>query len=91
MSLPTFHAGPSAAAITSGNVRPPAERDAEIYGVMTRPTSVRDLLVMRPTAASAIEYLRGTRTGVAAIQAVESDQKAELVLNFTLESAAAGA
>ncbi|RST51581.1 hypothetical protein [Variovorax sp. DXTD-1] len=61
MSLPSFF--PQAAAITSGDLHIPAERDSEVYGPLRRPYSVRDLLITRPTSAPSIEYLRGTRTG----------------------------
>ena len=87
MSLPTLQMSPQAATITSSDVYPTSERDSEVYGPMRRPLSIRDLLVNRRTSASAIEYLRVTRTGIAAIQAVEGDQKTELALNFSLESA----
>lgn len=86
ISLSSLHAMPSAATITSTGAYPVSERDAEIYGSLARQFSVRDLLVVRNTNATAIEYLRGTRTGIAAIQAAEGDQKAELALAFSLQS-----
>lgn len=86
MSLPTFH--PQAATITSGDLYVPGQRDSEVYGPMRRPVSVRDLLITRPTNAPSIEYLRGTRTGTAGIQAAEGDIKSELGIDFTLLSAA---
>jgi HK97 family phage major capsid protein len=82
MSLPSFF--PQAATITSGDLYVPAERDSEVYGPLRRPYSVRDLLITRPTTAPSIEYLRGTRTGSAAIQAAEGDAKAELAMDFDL-------
>jgi len=82
MSLPSFF--PQAATITSGDLYVPAERDSEVYGPLRRPYSVRDLLITRPTSAPSIEYLRGTRTGSAAIQAAEGDAKAELAMDFDL-------
>lgn len=82
-SIPTLYA-----AITSPDIPMQADRDAEIYGPLARPMSVRDLLVQRRTGASAIEYLRATRTGTAGIQAAEGDVKAEIDLGFTLMSAA---
>ncbi len=87
MSLPSLHPGPSAAAITSDGLHISPERDTEVYGGLARAHSVRDLLVTRRTAAPAIEYLRSTRTGNAAIQAVEGDLKAEMAMNFTLHTA----
>lgn len=86
MSLETFF--PQAAAITSGDVYVPAQRDPEAYGPLRRPYSVRDLLITRPTNAPSIEYLRGTRSGSAAIQAAEGDAKAELAIDFSLHQAA---
>lgn len=58
-----------------------------MYGPLARPTSVRDLLIVTPTAAPSVEFLRGTRTGAAAVQAVEGTQKAELELALTLHQA----
>lgn len=84
-SLASFF--PQAAAITTDGLHIPGERDGEVYGPMRRAMSVRDLLPQRPTAAPSIEYLRGTRTGAAAIQAAEGDAKAELALDFTLHTA----
>jgi HK97 family phage major capsid protein len=82
MSISTFF--PQAATITSGDLYVPAERDSEVYGPLRRPYSVRDLLITRQTGAPSIEYLRGTRTGSAAIQAAEGDAKAELAMDFDL-------
>ena len=64
-----------------------ADRDREAYGPLARPNSIRDLLPVRPISAGSIEYLRGTRTGAAGIQNVEGDVKAELALNWTLQTA----
>lgn len=75
------------AAITSADTHVPAARDPEIYGPMVRRMAVRDLLVTRPIQVATIEYLRGTRTGGAAIQAAEGDQKSEMALNFELQNA----
>ncbi len=86
MSLPTFF--PQAATIVSEDLHIPGQRDPEVFGPLRRPYSVRDLLITRPTSAPSIEYLRGTRTGSAAIQAVEGDAKAELAMDFTLHQAA---
>lgn len=87
MSLPTFY--PQAAMITSGDLYAPAQRDSEAYGPLRRPNSIRDLLITRPTTAPSIEYLRGTRTGTADLQASEGDVKSELGIDFTLLSASA--
>ena len=86
-ALPSFHVQPQAATLTSGNGYPVPQRDSEVYGQLHRRTNVRDLLVVRKTTSPSIQYLRGTRTGGAAIQATEGDQKAELALNFELKSA----
>ena len=75
------------AAVTNTDTHARAERDTEIYGPLGRRTAVRDLLVTRPTTAPSIEYLLGTRTGSAAIQAAEGDQKAEMALAFELKQA----
>lgn len=85
MSLPSFF--PQAATITSDDLYVPAQRDNEVFGPLRRPYSVRDLLITRPTSAPSIEYLRGTRTGSAAIQAAEGDAKAELAIDFSLHQA----
>lgn len=84
MSLESFF--PQAATITSSGMAIQGERDAEVYGPMRRQLSVRDLLVARRTAAPSIEYLRGTRTGSAAVQAAEGDVKAELAMSFALHT-----
>lgn len=84
MSLESFFPN---AAITSGDLYIPGERDSEVYGPMRRVMSVRDLLPTRQTTSPSIEYLRATRTGTAAIQANEGDAKAELDLGFTLHTA----
>jgi HK97 family phage major capsid protein len=86
MSVQSLH--PMAAAITSGDLEIPAQRDSEVYGPMRRATSIRDLLVTRRTTAPSIEYLRATRTGDAALQAAEGDAKAELAMGFDLIQAA---
>lgn len=86
MSVTSMH--PQAAMIGSTDLGLPAERDPEVYGPMRRVASVRDLLITRPTTAPAIEYLRATRTGSAALQAAEGDAKAELAMGFTLLQAA---
>lgn len=86
MSVASLHTAPSAATITSPGVPTVRERDSEVYGPLRRMFSVRDLLVTRNTTASAIEYLRGTRTGAAAIQAAEGDLKAELAMTFSLQT-----
>ncbi len=86
MSVTSLH--PQAAMIGSTDLGLPAERDPEVYGPMRRVASVRDLLITRSTTAPAIEYLRATRTGSAALQAAEGDTKAELAMGFTLLQAA---
>lgn len=86
MSIPTFF--PQAATIVSEDLYIPGQRDPEVFGPLRRPYSVRDLLITRPTSAPSIEYLRGTRTGSAAIQAAEGDAKAELAMDFSLHQAA---
>ncbi|QIL78581.1 phage major capsid protein [Diaphorobacter sp. HDW4A] len=73
-------------AITSDNLPTLAQRDPTIYGPLSRPSSVRDLLQVQPTAAGAIEYVRGSRAGAAGIQANEGDAKAELSMSWTLET-----
>lgn len=80
-SIPSFF--PQAALITSDDLYIPGQRDPEIFGPLRRPNSIRDLLITRPTSAPSIEYLRATRTGLAAIQAAEGDVKAEIALGFT--------
>lgn len=84
-SVPSFF--PQAATITSGDLEIPSERDSEVYGPLRRAFSVRDLLVVRRTSAPSIEYLRATRTGAAAIQVNEGDEKAELAMGFDLVQA----
>lgn len=86
MSLDTFF--PQAATIVSDDLYIQPQRDPEVFGPLRRPYSVRDLLITRRTSAPSIEYLRGTRTGSAAIQAAEGDVKAELALDFSLQQAA---
>lgn len=75
------------AAITSAGVHARSERDSEIHGPLGRRTAVRDLLVTRPTSAASIEYLLGTRTGAAGVQAAEGDNKSEMALTFELKTA----
>lgn len=75
------------ATITSADTHTQAQRDTEIFGPIGRRTAVRDLLVTRPTGAPSIEYLLGARTGAAAVQAAEGDQKAEMELAFELKQA----
>lgn len=82
--LPSFF---QKATIVSTNVPLQGDRDTTIYGPLARPSSVRDLLSVRPTTAGSIEYLRGTRTGAAGIQATEGDVKAEIALGWTLQTA----
>lgn len=86
MALETFF--PQAATIVSDDLYIQPQRDTEVFGPLRRPYSVRDLLITRPTSAPSIEYLRGTRTGSAAVQAAEGDVKAELALDFSLLQAA---
>lgn len=75
------------AALTNADTHTPADRDPEIHGPLGLRFAIRDLLVTRPTAAPSIEYLLGKRTGTAAIQAAEGDQKAEMALTFELKQA----
>lgn len=75
------------ATVTSTTVSSQAFRDPGAYGPLARRVLVRDLLVTRPTTAPSVEFLRGTRTGAAAIQVLEGDVKAELAINFTLQTA----
>jgi HK97 family phage major capsid protein len=82
-----FGLGQKAAVVTGGSLHTRSERDIEVYGPLGRRTAVRDLLVVKPTTAPSIEYLLGTRTGGAAIQATEGDQKSELALAFELKQA----
>jgi HK97 family phage major capsid protein len=86
MALDTFF--PQAATLVSDDLYAQPQRDSEVFGVLRRPYSVRDLLITRRTSAPSIEYLRGTRTGAAGIQAAEGDVKAELALDFSLHQAA---
>ncbi|NHZ38866.1 phage major capsid protein [Massilia aquatica] len=86
ISVKGFELGQKAT-VTSSAVRVQAARDTEIYGTMGRRTAVRDLLITRPTTAASIEYLKGVRTGAAAVQVVEGDTKSEIGLNIALESA----
>lgn len=79
-----FDLGQKAAVVTTTGLHALPQRDPEIYGALGRRTAVRDLLVIRPTTAGSIEYLKGTRTGAAAIQAAEGDQKAEIALTWEL-------
>ncbi|MEJ7685686.1 MAG: phage major capsid protein [Variovorax sp.] len=75
------------ATIVSGSMPMQGDRDSEIYGPLRRQYSVRDLLQIRPTTQGSVEYLRGTRTGAAGIQATEGDVKAELALGWTVQTA----
>jgi HK97 family phage major capsid protein len=70
------------ATITTADTHTQAARDPEIYGPLARRMAVRDLLVTRPIEVGSIEYLVGTRTGAAGIQAAEGDQKAEMALSL---------
>lgn len=87
MGLQSFF--PQAATVTSSDLYIPGERDSEVYGPMRRVVSVRDLLITRRTTAPAIEYLRGTRSGGADLQAAEGDVKSEMGIDFSLHSVTA--
>ncbi len=65
----------------------PAFRDAEMYGPLSRQYSIRDLLPLRPTTAPSIDYLKGVRSGAAAVQVNEGDVKSELGITFTAANA----
>jgi HK97 family phage major capsid protein len=91
IAVKSFPLGRKAAAVTNyllpGASTPASERDKEIYGPLVRRISVRDLLITRPTASASIEYMRGTTTGGPAVQAYETDNKAEIALQFELRNA----
>ncbi|WP_194720913.1 phage major capsid protein [Noviherbaspirillum malthae] len=75
------------AAITNADFPGVAQRDTEMYGPLARRLTVRDLLITKPTTATSIEYVKATRTGAAAVQEGEGTQKAELGMDFELETA----
>jgi len=81
-----FQLGQKAAFLSAGAYGVPG-RDSEAYGTLRRPTSVRDLLVVRPTTAGSVDFLRGGVAGTAAIQATEGAPKAELDMLLTADSA----
>lgn len=81
-----FDLGQKNAVITTTGLHGVPQRDGEIYGPIGRRYAVRDLLIIRPTTASSIEYLKGTRTGTAAIQGAEGDVKSEIALSWELVS-----
>ncbi|MDM5176569.1 phage major capsid protein [Massilia sp. DJPM01] len=86
ISVPGFELGQKAT-ITSNRVHVNGKRETEIFGSMGRRIAVRDLLITRPTKAASIEYLKGNRTGTAAIQVVEGDEKSQIDLSTSLETA----
>jgi HK97 family phage major capsid protein len=75
------------AAITSATVSGPAERDPTILGPLRPRSTLLDLIPRLPTTLGSIEYLKSTRTGAAAVQAVEGALKSEVGLDFELVTA----
>lgn len=79
-------------AVTTATFPVVAARDPEMYYELTRPMSVRDLLITRPTAAG-VEYVKAQRSGNAAPQydpdtnTSDGALKKQLDVTFSLENA----
>jgi HK97 family phage major capsid protein len=67
--LPVRSFTPSRVKATTNSAFPgQADRDPELYYSLTRPLSVRDLLITRPTTGNTVDFVKATRSGNAAPQ-----------------------
>lgn len=64
----TFHQPRVKAVATNSGFPGQAERDPEWYYALTRPLSVRDLLIVRPTSGNSVDFVKASRSANAGPQ-----------------------
>lgn len=75
------------AALTTGDLHIPAQRDPGLYNNPQPALTLLDLLPSIPVSASSFEYMQLQYSNSAAVQAAEGDMKAEAAPTFTPKTA----